>query len=520
MLPGKVYGPETLLQAFRRHFWLLAVPLAIVSAGAAVVARRLPPRYHAEALILVVPQKVPESFVKSTVTTRLEDRLDTIQQTILTRTRLEKIVTDMNLYPEQRRAGIMQDIVDNMRTNDLHLQIVKGDAFRVSFDAPDPAVAAKVTDRLASLFIEESLRDRANQSEGTSAFLESELEDARRRLIEQEKKLQNFKTKFSGQLPNQLTGNLQSLQNTALQRQSLLESMNKARDRRLIVQRQLAEAQATLNALQAQAAANPGAGAGGNSTADQLAKAQALLVALKEAGDLDTHPDVVAANRRVAELTKKLNEERLLTPVSDAPILTPQERQLHNQINSYNDEIAGIDKQIAVGTEEADRLGRVAVELQKRIDIEPERESDMVELTRDYSTVQSIYNSLSMQKEQSNISANLERRQIGEQFSLLEPAHTPERPINQNAMVITLMGAAIGLGIGLALSVLIEYRDTTLKSTDDVRHVLQVPVLAVVPFMHSEDEKRRIAKRRWIMRVGLGSIVTACLAVVAYTMVR
>src|SRR5690348_874919 len=110
MLPGKRYTPRDALVILRRRFWLLVVPFAVVSAGTAIGARRLPDRYRSEAVILVVPQQVPESYVKSTVTTRIEDRLDSIQQQILSRTRLERIIEEMNLYPQERRTGIMEDV--------------------------------------------------------------------------------------------------------------------------------------------------------------------------------------------------------------------------------------------------------------------------------------------------------------------------------------------------------------------------------------------------------------------------
>ena len=152
MLPGKVYKPEDFLQILRRRIWLLLVPFAIVSAATAVYSRRLPDVFRSDTLILVVPQRVPESYVRSTVTTRIEDRLQSISQQILSRTRLERIIQDFNLYVEQRRVGIMEDIVEQMR-RDIIIQVVKGDAFRVSYTGQDPRTVMKVTDRLSSLFI-------------------------------------------------------------------------------------------------------------------------------------------------------------------------------------------------------------------------------------------------------------------------------------------------------------------------------------------------------------------------------
>jgi uncharacterized protein involved in exopolysaccharide biosynthesis len=171
-----------------RYKWLIVLPLVIAATGTAIFSRRLPDQYRSETVILVVPQQVPESYVRSTVTTRIEDRLQSISQQILSRTRLERIIQDFNLYARERQTGIMEDIVDQMRNRYIKVEVLKGDAFRVAFIGEDPLMVMRVTDRLASLFIEENLRDREVLAEGTNQFLTAQLEDARRRLIEQEKK--------------------------------------------------------------------------------------------------------------------------------------------------------------------------------------------------------------------------------------------------------------------------------------------------------------------------------------------
>ncbi len=125
MLPGKKYKPEDILQILRKRIWLVLVPFAVVSAATAVVARKLPDRYRSDTLILVVPQRVPEAYVKSTVTTRIEDRLQSISQQILSRTRLERVIQDFNLYAEERKTGIMEDIVDRMRTQEIKVDVVR-----------------------------------------------------------------------------------------------------------------------------------------------------------------------------------------------------------------------------------------------------------------------------------------------------------------------------------------------------------------------------------------------------------
>src|ERR1041384_5972031 len=214
MLPGKKLTPDDLLLILRRRFWLILVPLAIVSAAAAITARTLPNRYRSETLILVVPQRIPESYVKSTVTARIEDRLQSIAQQILSRTRLERIIQDFNLYEKERRTGIMEDVVEGMR-KDINIQVVKGDAFRVTYSGTEPRTVMRVTERLAGLFIEENLHDREVRADGTNQFLEAQLEDARRRLVEQERKLEEYRRLHTGELPSQLESNMRSEEHTS-----------------------------------------------------------------------------------------------------------------------------------------------------------------------------------------------------------------------------------------------------------------------------------------------------------------
>ena len=212
MIPGKTYTPEDYLAMAWRWKWIILVPFVLVTPLVAAWTYSLPDMFRSETLILVVPQRVPESYVQSTVTARIEDRLQSITQQILSRTRLERIIENFDLYPGQREVQVMEDVVVSMR-NAIDVQLIKGDAFRVSFEYGEPQNAMKVTERLASLFIEENLRDREVLAEGTHQFLESQLEDSRRRLVEQEKTLEDYTRTYSNELPSQLEANLQVIQN-------------------------------------------------------------------------------------------------------------------------------------------------------------------------------------------------------------------------------------------------------------------------------------------------------------------
>jgi uncharacterized protein involved in exopolysaccharide biosynthesis len=179
--------------------WILVPTIAAAGLTATLSYRFMPPRYQTETLILVVPPRVPDAYVRPTLTTRINDRLPSIRQQVLSRTRLERIIQDLNLYPEERKVSTMEDVVERMRSN-IDVQIVRNDSFRVSFTADNPRTAVRVTQRLTSLFIDENLRDRETFAEGTERFLGDQAEDMRNQIVEQEARLQHLRATTSGEL--------------------------------------------------------------------------------------------------------------------------------------------------------------------------------------------------------------------------------------------------------------------------------------------------------------------------------
>jgi polysaccharide chain length determinant protein (PEP-CTERM system associated) len=498
VLPGKTYTADEIARIVWRRKWMIILSFLMISVGTAIVAHFLPNKYQSDTLMLVVPQRVPESYVRSTVTTKIEDRLNSISQQIMSRTRLERIIVDNNLYQEERQTGIMQDIVEQMR-KDIRIDVIKGDAFRISYTGTDPRTVMTVTERLASLFIEENVNERAQLAEGTNQFLQTQLDNARKRLAEQESKLEHYREQYTGQLPSQADSNLQVIQNTQLQIQSLLQSLNRDRDRRLIVQSLLADLTGPDAPLMA---ADPSGATQGPpaSTGEQLAMAQARLRSLE--GQLTPlHPDVVNTRRHVAELQKRAEAEAQAGPMSPeaSPALTPAQAARRSRIKSLQLELDSLDRQIAAQQAQERQLRATAAAYQARLEMVPARETELAELTRDYTTLQEIYADLLQKNEESKVAANLERRQIGEQFKLLDPASLPQKPISPNRPLIDLIGAACGLGFGLLLVAFQEYRDTSFKSEEDVVRHLSLPVLARIPLMITPVDQQRIQRRRLTM---------------------
>jgi polysaccharide chain length determinant protein (PEP-CTERM system associated) len=512
VIPGKQYSFDTLVEIARRRVWLIVIPAILIGMAGAVWVTRLPDVFRSDTLILVVPQRVPESYVRATVTARIEDRLQTISQQILSRTRLEQIVQDFSLYARDRAKGeLMEDIVERMRTRDISIEIVKGDAFRVSYAAEDPRVAMRVTERLASLFIDESLRDREILAEGTNQFMATQLDEARRQLVLHEKTLEAYQRQHNGELPAQMSANLQGLHNAEMALQSIGESLNRDRERRLLLERTVTDIVDAPDPAAVAAAATPSHMS--TTLAEELRNAEQGLLAV-ELKLRPEHPDVRRLRRNVEELKRRVEAEQLegeLTAEPSAPVVMDYARR--KRLTDAKAELENLDRQLEAKIAEESRLRGVLGMYQARIENTPMREAELAAIMRDYETLQQSYRSLLSKKEESQIAANLERRQIGEQFKILDPARVPEKPASPDRPRLYLLVLLGAWGFGIALAATGEYFDRTLRSEADVRSALNLLVLATVPSIRNTVEASRRLRRNVAVGAGVATLLMICATV-------
>lgn len=511
MLPGKKYKPEDYLQMAWSRRWLIAVPFVVALIGATVYAMLQPNRYRAQTAIIITPQQVPRDYVESTITTLLADRLQMISQQILSRARLERIIEEYNLYERMRRDRIMEDVIEQMR-KDIKVDIAPArrqsetGGFTVSYESEHARTALLVTERLASLFIRENLEDRSVLAEGTSQFLDAQLEEARRRLIDQERKLEEYKLRNSGTLPNQVQSNMQAMQSVQMQLSASAQAASQDRDRRLFLERAIADAEAEGDAAMP-ISSDPGAPA---PAAQRLEGARTALRNM-ELRLKSEHPDIVRAKRTIRDLEREAEAEALRRPVSDgamARATTPAERNRQAKISTLKVELEALDRRLQARSGDEQRLRSALASYQARLEVTPAREAEMAELLRDYDTLKVSYNDLLRKSEASKLAVNLERRQIGEQFKIVDGARMPERPVSPDRPRIIAFGAFVGLALGIAIVGLLEYRDSSIKTDDDVVTALSLPVLAMIPAMVTKAEEHRARRRRrLIAAASLGCLV-------------
>ncbi len=490
MLGHRELGMDDYLGMVKRHKWLILVPTLVLPVLGYISSYAFPRRYTSQTLVLVEAQKVPDTFVKSLITEQLGERLTTMQEQILSRSRLQPIIETQGLYKSELGKLPMEDLVDRVRRS-IQVTPVKPSAtttragglpgFYVSFTAESPQLARDVATQITSLFIEENLRRTENQAANTTQFIEKQLEEAKRKLDEQDARLAQFKQKFIGQLPGQEESNMRLLMGATTQLEAVIQLLNRTQQDKAYAESLLAQQVAAWES--SQAGTNP------QTLELQLAGLQNELVKM-EARYTPDHPDVIKLRADVAQLKKKIAEgaaapkpapeKSQRTSVSEPP----QIQQLRNSIHSFA-------QTIKEKTREQDKLQEQVRTFQARVQLSPLVEQQFKELTRDYDSALGNYNDLLNKRTQSEISLDLIRRQQGEQFRLQDAANLPERPSFPNRPLFAGGGLGLGLALGAGLSLLMELRDKSLRCEKDIEFYLELPTLAQVPVLGSDPPSHK-----------------------------
>jgi len=446
----------------RRRWWIV-VPAMVVTAATCLVVWRMPKVYRSETLILVDPQKIPSDFVRSTISSDITERLQTISQEILSRTRLQTIIDQLGLYHDLHQRLLPEDIIEQMR-KDITVETILSPgprehavvgAFKISYEGRDPALVQQVTREIASLFIQENLGDRERGVVNTSDFISQELEKAAAVLQTQEERMKEFKARNMGNLPEQQTANLQLLG----QLQTMLQAETEALAR---AQQQKTYLESLLNALTA------GKGPAPPAQQAELEAKRAELAAAEQKYK-PSHPDVIRLKGEVAALEKQTRNAPKIEPG-----ISTSNQELKGQIASLEQEI-NLRSQEQKDTESKIRT------LEHRLEVLPAVEEQLAAVNRDYQVSKDNYQSLLAKKNASGIAVDLERRAQGERFRIIDPASYPSKPYKPNVLQYDAMGALGGIVLGCGLALVMEFKDSSLHNAKDVTHYLSLPVLASLP---------------------------------------
>jgi succinoglycan biosynthesis transport protein ExoP len=480
----------------RRRRWWMLLPMFLCWAVVWVGGWLWPASYQSEGLILVEKQKVPEQYVVPNVTLDLQDRVQSMTQQILSRTRLQAVIDRFHLYPPSHGlSSLLQtgDPVEQMR-KDITIDLVRSDnktgnhhgeltAFKISYSARSPELAQQVNSELTSIFIDENLKAQQQLSEGTTAFLDAQLVDARAKLEEQEAQVQAFKAKHIGYLPTQLQGNIQILAGLQGQLQTTERALDAAKQQKLY-----------LESLQQQYQS-------GTDLRLELADLRSKYT--------DDYPDIVALKKKIAKkenLQKQIEAEvasgqktenatnhSVATPAAAEQVergSTTTMMQIQSQLKANQLEIQNYEKR------QRDLESNISA-YQARLNLTPATEEELAAISRGYQESRANYDSLLQKQHQSQLATSLEQRQQGEQFSVIDPPSLPDKPSAPNHLLVSLGGLVLGIVVGFFLSALMELTDVRIRKEKDLEGLVPTRVLVSIPHLDTAGEDRLRVQGRW-----------------------
>src|SRR5580700_1025474 len=479
----------------RRRWWIIG-PLflgwLIVFASAWII----PPKYTSETVILVEQQKVPEKFVLPNVQVDLQERLQSITNQVLSRSRLLAIISGLHLYqglffstPDDQIVQMRKDIkLDLVQTPPVNGRPGALTAFKVSYVADKAQIAQQVNTQLATLFIDENVRASQQQSESTTNFLDSQLTAAASVLATQEKKMREYEAAHTGELPDQLQSNLQILSGSQGQLQAAIDARDKA-----------LQQQAYLTSLAAQydqMGVTESTGATPQTTAQQLETMRAELASLESKYTPD-HPDVKNLKDTIAKMeqmqkdtqdTKSGEAADDIEKSSPAQIsaMTPV-MQIQSQMKANKLEIQSREAQIA-------RLEAKVNQYQARLNATPGRQQELSDIMRNYDESKKGYDELLGKTMASSLATSLNRQQQGDQFRIIDPPSLPEKASFPDRFRFSLVGLGAGLALAFVFGVGMEFVDDRIRSEQDLLDAAYLPVLAEIPPLPTD---REIAAQRW-----------------------
>lgn len=471
MLGHRELTVQDYIAILKRWYWLILL-CALVCFGVAFgITYEIAPRYMSQTLVLIEQQQVPTDYVTPILTEDLGERLASLREQILSRSRLEPIIQRFNLFASG--GGTMDARVAETQKA-IQVKPVNAGAragFFITFEYPDPRTAQQVCGEITSLFVSENLAARQESAEGTTEFLKQQLDDAKKNLDDQDAKLAAFEGKYLGRLPDQEKSNESTLQALSTQLDAATQSLDRLQENQTFIESNIAELRRETRE----------SGPGGLISVDERLKELRDLQDQKKSLDAlytPDYPDVQAVDRKIAQLQAEIAKSPSRTSSgktasSKVTIDPPQLQQAKAQLRA-------VQLAIASTKEEQSKIKAQIDQYEQRIESSPIVEEQYKQVTRDHDIAQEFYNSLLKKMDESSMAVALEHRQEGEQFRVMDPPNLPDAPSYPNRMKFAGAGLVGGLVLAFMLVALLEYRDVTLRSELDVWAFTKLPTLAIL----------------------------------------
>jgi uncharacterized protein involved in exopolysaccharide biosynthesis len=478
------------LAMLRRRLKVILIPALLAPLAGYGVSYAFSPKFTSQSTVLVEGQKVPDSLVQSVITSDFTQRIQTLSQQVLSPSRLRPVIQSLALVKPDEENKLIEDIQHNMTVDPVITSMSAAGmagakkkkpsasdepvpGFNVNYTDSEPVRAQKICDALTELIVNENLKSRGEVAKGTTDFLSRQVEDAKRAIDEQDKKLAAFKKQYMGQLPSDSDNNMRMLMSLNTQLDATTQTLGRAQQDKAYTESMLAQQTAAWKSSQSNT--NP------QTLEQQLNQLQAQLLQL-HARYTDDHPDVIKTKADISEVQKRLKEVNAAAATasdsSDKASASepPEIRQLRLQIHQYQSVIeqAAIDQK---------RLqGQIGV-YQSRTAMSPGVEEQYKLLTRDNDNAQAFYKDLLAKKSSAELSTSMENQQQGEQMNVLVRASLPDSPSFPNRPFFAAGGLGAGLAFGFILAIFLEFSDKSIRTEKDAAAIMDLPLLISVPWL-------------------------------------
>ena len=542
---------EDFIDIIRRHKGWIFGPFLFTLVVAVVGVYMWPDSYTSIGVVRIVPQQVPEQMVQAAVNQGMDQRLNSMAQTILSRSVLTNIINTFGLYPKERAQKPYEDLVEDMKVNKIHITQVQNiagggerrgiPAFSVSFSYENRYQAQKVAGELVSRFIDESVRNRSGATYATTQFLKDQVEQAHKELDDIEAKLQAFQTANNGRLPDQMDNNMRQLMTLQTQVQYLSGQISRANQDKLQMEsgiqilKDSRAAVAKEQPVEQQTLAFQKQNEKLNEAERDVKNVQTQLDLLLQRYS-ENYPDVQTARGRLKvaiqvrdELLKEdaaaKKAEATASPDKAAPAKVATNpgqvrelRDIDNRIRATQAAIEAKDMEIAGYAKQMAQANEAVKSYSSRVETVPASFREYGDLLREKEIAREKYVKQDENLQKAQIAQDMEGRKQGETLELLDPASLPMNPTEPKRPMIIGMGAGIGLLLGILIAGALEMKDTSLKNLKDVRAYTQMAILGSIPLLENDFVVRRRKRLAWLgwTTASLAAVVIMSGSVVYY----
>lgn len=539
----------------RRQAKLFIGLFSLIMIVAMILAVALPPIFRSQAVILIEAQQIPDEYVKSTITSYAEQRLEMLTREILRFSALKEIIREFDLYPEYMEKGDVGSAIQKMKKA-VEIEPISAKegrksytvAFNLSYEGENPQKTFAVADRLSKLYLKKEAEAREKQAAATTGFLENELANLKQQIEAYEKKITEFKQRHIEELPGSSAANLSTLQRLEREAEQINGRIRSLQDRKIYLKGQLANIEPLrpiqtdsgklagnpqerlralrLNLIRERARLSdkhPDIKKMTSEIAElerQIGKTDVTVVKVKQLRSLraelkelkgskgDKHPDVINLSKQIDELGREVDtllSEKAMADISKQKPDNPAYINISTQIVSADLEIKNLYDDLV-------QINESIKEYRRRIEIGPIVEQEFNDLTLDYNNAKKRYDEISGKLLKSRVAQEMEIQQHGEHFTITDPAYVPTKPVKPNRLAIMLLGFVLATGAGLGGAAFKEATDHTIKSSRDILKLQGIDLLTTMPYTPTSEEIRQL----WFKRL---ATVTWCLGIVGIVLV-